>query len=266
MREGHACGMRPRPRTPNAAAGMLLAVGSAQGADALTFVRMVRDHGIRAEANPFVAALAAGGDLAAMVAAEGGARGARRRDLRGRRRAAPARGVPGRHVRRRGRARRRVLERRGDRRAGAGADPQLVGGDGRLEWRGCPAAAPASSGGGRHAWTPPPASLAAYIASSARWRRSGSKSRSPGTMSATPTDAPTCFNPSRRDVGRGHERVDPLGEGHGGRLVADADEQHHELVAAPAPGRVGDPDRAPQPRPRAPRAPRRPRRATAARR
>ena len=48
---------------------MLLAVGSAQGADALTFVRMVRDHGIRAEANPFVAALAAGGDLGAMVVA-----------------------------------------------------------------------------------------------------------------------------------------------------------------------------------------------------
>ena len=68
MREGHACGMRRQPRTPNAAAGMLLAVGSAQGADALTFVRMVRDHGIGAEANPFVAALAAGGDLVAMVA------------------------------------------------------------------------------------------------------------------------------------------------------------------------------------------------------
>jgi hypothetical protein len=62
--------MGPRPRIPNAAAGMLLAVGSAQGADALTFVRMVRDHGVRAEANPFVAALAAGGDLAAMVAAK----------------------------------------------------------------------------------------------------------------------------------------------------------------------------------------------------
>jgi hypothetical protein len=49
---------------------MLLAVGSAQGADALTFVRMVRDHGLRAEANPFVAALAASGDMAAMVAAK----------------------------------------------------------------------------------------------------------------------------------------------------------------------------------------------------
>jgi hypothetical protein len=49
---------------------MLLAVGSAQGADALTFVRMVREHGIRAEANPFVATLAAGGDLAALVAAK----------------------------------------------------------------------------------------------------------------------------------------------------------------------------------------------------
>ena len=49
---------------------MLLAVGSAQGADALTFVRMVRDHGIHVEANPFVAALAAGGDLGAMVVAK----------------------------------------------------------------------------------------------------------------------------------------------------------------------------------------------------
>jgi hypothetical protein len=62
--------MQARPRLPNAAAGMLLAVGSAQGADALTFVRMVRDHGIRAEANPFVAALASGGDMAAMVLAK----------------------------------------------------------------------------------------------------------------------------------------------------------------------------------------------------
>lgn len=70
MRADHDCGMGPRPRIPNAAAGMLLAVGSAQGADALTFVRMIRDHGVRAEANPFVAALAAGGDLAAMVAAK----------------------------------------------------------------------------------------------------------------------------------------------------------------------------------------------------
>ena len=49
---------------------MLLAVGSAQGADALTFLRMIRDHGVRAEANPFVAGLAAGGDLAAVVAAK----------------------------------------------------------------------------------------------------------------------------------------------------------------------------------------------------
>ena len=49
---------------------MLLAVGSAQGADALTFVRMVRDHGLRAEANPFVAALAAGTDLSVMVLAK----------------------------------------------------------------------------------------------------------------------------------------------------------------------------------------------------
>jgi Domain of unknown function (DUF5658) len=46
---------------------MLLAVGSAQGADAITFVRMVRDQGLGAEANPFVAYLASLGDLAPLV-------------------------------------------------------------------------------------------------------------------------------------------------------------------------------------------------------
>jgi hypothetical protein len=48
-------------RTPHHAAGLLLAIGSAQMADAITFVRMVRDHGIEAELNPLVAGLAAMG-------------------------------------------------------------------------------------------------------------------------------------------------------------------------------------------------------------
>jgi hypothetical protein len=46
---------------------MLLAVGSAQGADTITFLRMVRDEGLRAEANPFVAHLASFGDLLPLV-------------------------------------------------------------------------------------------------------------------------------------------------------------------------------------------------------
>jgi type III secretion system FlhB-like substrate exporter len=54
-------------RLPHAAAPALLAVGSAQGTDAITFVRMVRDHGIAAEANPVVAQLAAMGDIGALV-------------------------------------------------------------------------------------------------------------------------------------------------------------------------------------------------------
>jgi hypothetical protein len=37
---------------------MLLAIGAAQAADAITFLRMLRDHGIAAEANPLVAHLA----------------------------------------------------------------------------------------------------------------------------------------------------------------------------------------------------------------
>jgi hypothetical protein len=43
---------------------MLLAVGVTQGADAITFVRMVRDHGTAVELNPLVARLAAAGELA----------------------------------------------------------------------------------------------------------------------------------------------------------------------------------------------------------
>ena len=46
---------------------MLLAVGSAQGADAVTFVRMVRDHGTGVESNPLVAWLATAGDPALLL-------------------------------------------------------------------------------------------------------------------------------------------------------------------------------------------------------
>ena len=59
--------MTERPCPPRAAAGMLLAVGTAQGADAITFVRMVRDEGLRAEANLLVAYLASFGDLLPLV-------------------------------------------------------------------------------------------------------------------------------------------------------------------------------------------------------
>jgi hypothetical protein len=52
---------------PHATAPALLAVGSAQGTDAITFVRMVRDHGIGAEANPVIAQLAAMGDIGALL-------------------------------------------------------------------------------------------------------------------------------------------------------------------------------------------------------
>jgi hypothetical protein len=60
--------MRDRTQPATAAAGMLFAVGSAQGADAITFVRMVRDWGLAAEANPFVARLAALGDVLPLLA------------------------------------------------------------------------------------------------------------------------------------------------------------------------------------------------------
>jgi hypothetical protein len=62
--------MHRRPRLPHAAAAALFAVGSAQGADAVTFLRMVRDYGPRAEANPLAARLAASGDLGWLVAAK----------------------------------------------------------------------------------------------------------------------------------------------------------------------------------------------------
>jgi len=46
---------------------MLLAVGASQGADAITFVRMIRDLGLGAELNPLVVRLASAGELAWLV-------------------------------------------------------------------------------------------------------------------------------------------------------------------------------------------------------
>jgi hypothetical protein len=46
---------------------LLAAIGAAHAADAITFLRMVRDHGLAAERNPLVAHLAASGDLFVLV-------------------------------------------------------------------------------------------------------------------------------------------------------------------------------------------------------
>ncbi len=55
---------------PRPAFAVALAVGSAQAADAITFLRMVTDHGVRAEANPLVAALAAQGHVLGLLLAK----------------------------------------------------------------------------------------------------------------------------------------------------------------------------------------------------
>jgi hypothetical protein len=62
--------MAIRLARPRAAFAILLAVGSAQAADAVTFLRMVRDHGASAEANPLVAHLAGFGHLGPLVLAK----------------------------------------------------------------------------------------------------------------------------------------------------------------------------------------------------
>jgi hypothetical protein len=64
--------MSRRLRLPSAAIAVLLAVGAAQAADAVTFLRMMRDVGPGAEANPLVAALAGGDHLLALVIAKAG--------------------------------------------------------------------------------------------------------------------------------------------------------------------------------------------------
>ena len=59
-------------RVPHAAVAVLLAAGAAQAADAVTFLRMVRDLGPVAEANPLVAALAHGDHLLPLMIAKAG--------------------------------------------------------------------------------------------------------------------------------------------------------------------------------------------------
>ena len=59
-------------RAPSAAIAVLLAVGAAQAADAVTFLRMVIDVGPAAEANPLVAALAHGDQLLPLMIAKVG--------------------------------------------------------------------------------------------------------------------------------------------------------------------------------------------------
>jgi hypothetical protein len=51
------------PRLPHVAAAVLLGVGLAQATDAITFVRLLVEHGSAAERNPVAASLAAVGLL-----------------------------------------------------------------------------------------------------------------------------------------------------------------------------------------------------------
>ncbi len=59
-------------RLPHAAAAVLLGVGVAQAADAVTFLRMLHDVGPAAEANPLVAAMASAGLLVPLLLAKVG--------------------------------------------------------------------------------------------------------------------------------------------------------------------------------------------------
>ena len=57
-------------RIPHVAAAVLLGVGVAQASDAITFVRLLLEHGPAAEANPLVATLAELGFLPLLLAAK----------------------------------------------------------------------------------------------------------------------------------------------------------------------------------------------------
>ena len=57
-------------RLPHAAAAVLLGVGAAQASDAITFVRLLIDHGTAAEANPIAATLAGSGMLGVLLLAK----------------------------------------------------------------------------------------------------------------------------------------------------------------------------------------------------
>lgn len=66
--------VRPH-RIPHVAALVLLGVGVAQASDAITFIRLLLDHGPAAEANPVAAALANQGLLPLLLAAKAAAVG-----------------------------------------------------------------------------------------------------------------------------------------------------------------------------------------------
>ena len=57
-------------RLPHAAAATLLGVGAAQASDAITFVRLLIEHGTAAESNPIAAALAGSGMLGLLLVAK----------------------------------------------------------------------------------------------------------------------------------------------------------------------------------------------------
>lgn len=61
-----------RLRTPSAPVAVLFAVGVAQSADLVTFLRMIREYGPQAEANPLVAVAAAAGAFLPLVLAKVG--------------------------------------------------------------------------------------------------------------------------------------------------------------------------------------------------
>src|SRR5262245_34028524 len=60
----------PAFRLPHAAAATLLGVGAAQASDAITFVRLLVEHGVAAEANPVAASLAGAGLLPLLLLAK----------------------------------------------------------------------------------------------------------------------------------------------------------------------------------------------------
>jgi hypothetical protein len=57
-------------RLPHLAAATLLGVGAAQATDAITFIRLMLDHGPAAEANPLASHLAASGMLGPLLLAK----------------------------------------------------------------------------------------------------------------------------------------------------------------------------------------------------
>jgi hypothetical protein len=60
------------PRIPHVAAIVLLGVGIAQASDAITFIRLLAEHGPAAEANPLAATLAGLGLLPVLIFAKVG--------------------------------------------------------------------------------------------------------------------------------------------------------------------------------------------------